>query len=144
MRHKLLLVLGCVMLISGPALAQDAGSLEKRLELATKMHEFRPAREQVDNAINAVSERLPEADRENFKAAMQGALNYKAIEKISIDAMAETFTEEELTAMVEYYSKPEARSVTDKYPEYQQKVGPEIIQMIDKAMMRVRTGATGQ
>lgn len=139
-------ILSCAALLAVPAAAQgqDMGSPEKRLELAQKMHEFRPAREQVDSAIETVSQRLPEAERAAFRTSMQSVLNYKAIEKISIDAMAETFTEAELEAMVEYYSKPEARSVTDKYPQYQQKVAPEIVKMIDRAMMRARTGASGQ
>lgn len=124
--------------------ATDMGSLEKRVELATQMHQFRPAKEQVDNAIDTVALRLPASEQDVFKTAMRNVLNYQAIEKISIDAMAETFTQKELEVMVEYYSKPETRAISDKYTTYQQKVGPQIVQMIDSAMMRVRTGQPGQ
>lgn len=165
-----LLLFIAVLLLSSPAFAQDAepaaepkaetvgemveaakppppadmGDLQRRVELATKMHEFRPAREQVDNAVATIALKVAPDKRELFKIGMRNVLNYKAIEKVSIDAMAETFTEKELEAMVEYYSKPEARSVSDKYYLYQEKVSPEIVKMLDKAMMQVKTGAPGQ
>lgn len=120
----------------------DPATLEQRLELAKKMHEFRPVKQQVDNAIDAYVSGMPEKDREPFRTALSTALNYQALETLSVDAMAETYTLEELTAMVEYYSKPEARSASDKYNIYAGKVYPEIGKMLDKAIMRVKTGAT--
>lgn len=135
MMRTLILIL---CLFSLPAFAQDAG--DKRLELSRKMHELRPTKAQVMQAIEVVSQRVAEENRPAFEGAMMNAMDFKAIEKISIDSMAETFTEAELEAMVEYYTKPEAQSASDKLPEYQRKVGPEIIRMIDKAMMKVKTG----
>jgi len=120
--------------------AQDEG-YRHRLELAKKMHELRPTKDQVYEAIDRVAENQPEAERETFVAAMRNVLNYRAIENISVEAMAETYTEAELQAMVEYYSRPEAISAAAKDAEYSQKVYPEIIRMLDQAMMRVRTGA---
>lgn len=122
-----------------PAPAPDP-SADKRLELARKMHEINPTQQQVTAAIDQIAAAQPEAERESFKTAMRSALNWKAIEKISIDAMAEIFTEEELTSMVEYYSKPEAKSARLKEKEWAGKVYPEITRMLDQAMMRVRTG----
>lgn len=118
----------------------DDASLQKRIELAKKMHEIRPTRDQVNAAIDQAAMTQPEQEREAFKSAMREVLNYRAIEKISIDAMADTFTAEELQAMVDYYSKPEAKSAGDKEGAYRAKVYPEIIRMLDAAMMRVRTG----
>ncbi|HRQ60152.1 MAG TPA: hypothetical protein PLO23_01330 [Alphaproteobacteria bacterium] len=133
-----ILTLILCLFIALPAFAQD--DADKRLELAKKMHELRPTKTQVMQAIEVVSQRVPEDKRAAFEGSMMGAMDFKAIEKISIDAMTETFTVPELEAMVEYYSKPEAQSASDKLPDYQRKVGPEIIRMIDKAMMKVKTG----
>ena len=135
-----LLLLLLILLLPVSVFAQDAVDLQRRLELAEQMHEFRPAREQVDHAIDSVAARLPASDQESFKSTMGNILNYKAIERVSIDAMAETFTEAELEAMVAYYKQPEARSVSDKYDEYYARVGPEIVKMIDAAMMRMKLG----
>lgn len=127
--------------VAKPESTQDASTLAKRLELAQKMHEIRPTRDQVDNAIRRASESVPAKDKEAFIAAMSTILNYKAIERISIDAMAEVYTVAELEAMIEYYSKPEAKSATSKVRDWAAIVQPEINRIIDKAMMRVRTGA---
>lgn len=140
MRNLVLLL--TVFLLIEPALAQDdAGPIERRMELAQQMHQFRPAREQVDSAIEAHVMRLPENQRELFRTALKSALNYQALEQISIEAMAETYTEAELAAMVEYYAKPEARSASDKYDQYAGKVFPEIARMLDTALMRLKTGS---
>lgn len=120
--------------------AKDAEDFEQRYAIAREMHKLRPVRTQVDNAIETVANRLPPAQRENFRMSMKNVLNYNAIEKVSINAMAETFTLAELEAMLEYNKKPEAISANEKFGDYQAKVGPEIVRMIDKAMMRVRTG----
>jgi hypothetical protein len=121
--------------------ADNQGSdYKERLALAKEMHEIRPAADQVDSAIESVSLKMPEASRESFKSRMRNSLDYRAIERISINAMAVTYTLAELEAMVEYYSTPEAKSALDKTSVYQQKVGPEIVRMIDRAVMQMRTG----
>ncbi len=134
----------CILLLStGSVLhAQNTGeqTLDRKIELATEMHKFRPSKIQVNSAIDQIASAYPSSTREAFKTSMRRVLNYKAIEKISIDAMAETYTQEELEAMVGYYSKPEAQSATEKYSDYAGKVRPELIKMIDKAMMRIKTG----
>jgi hypothetical protein len=118
-------------------------ALERRLKLAEQMHKLRPVRDQVESAIEQYAQTQPPEDRAAFISAMRSVLNPKALERISIDAYAEVYTEEELKAMVEYYSKPEARSASDKYNDYAKIVYPEIVRMLDKAAMRVRTGGTG-
>jgi|GEM_PF-5610078 len=115
-----------------------AQNFERKVELATKMHMFRPSKTQVDIAIAQIASRYPLTQAESFKSAMRRILNYKAIEKISIDAMVETYSTAELEAMVEYYAKPEAQSAAEKYQSYAGKVQPELIKMIDKAMMRLK------
>ena len=122
--------------------AQDAvdADFDRRLDLAKEMHEYVPTAEKVNQAIDSAAMRLPPNQQEAFKSAMRGVLNYRVIEKISIDAMAETFTVQELEVMLEYNKKPEVETIQEKYREYEAKVSPEVARMLDKAMMRVRTG----
>jgi hypothetical protein len=122
-------------------LAEDVDiEYDMRVDLAIEIHKFRPAKTQVNAAIEQVSNALPAGEREAFRIAMSQVLNYNVIEEISINAMVETYTQAELRAMFEYYAKPEARSASDKYSEYASRVQPEIVKIIDKAMMRMRTG----
>lgn len=119
---------------------EDDAILTKKVALAKTMHVIRPTRDQVEAAVNRVAQQLRPQDRQNFVIAMRASLNYNAIERISIDAMVETYTLKELESMVEYYSKPEAKSASRKIAAWAGQVQPQIAKMLDEAMMRIKTG----
>ncbi len=118
----------------------DKAVLDKKTALAKKMHEIRPTRIQVDAAVKRASVMLPENERTSFVNVMNSMLNYNAIERISMDSMVETYTLKELETMVDYYSKPEALTASLKMGYWVKAVQPEITRMIDKAIMRIKTG----
>ena len=126
--------------LGGPPM--DEASIARRAELAKKLHDLRPTRDQVYAAIHQAAATQPPEEQESFRMAMRNVLNYQAIEKISIDAMVEIYTEPELQTMLDFYSKPEAKAASAKEDQYAGKVYPEIMRMLDEAMMRVRTGST--
>jgi hypothetical protein len=170
MQSLKLLFAFCVLTLSTPAFAQDASqdasvagspattetttgaplgvppmdeaSITKRAEIAKKIHDLRPTREQVYAAIDQAAQTQPPEEQESFRSAMRNVLNYQAIEKISIDAMVEVYTEAELQVMYDFYSKAEAKTAGAKDDLYAGKVYPEIMRMLDEAMMRVRTGTS--
>lgn len=116
-----------------------------RIQLATKMHQIRPTSVQVEVAIAEMARRsVPEDQREEFSERMLGAMDIKALEQASIDAMVEVFTLSELERMVAYYLTPEAQSISAKMPMYQGIVQPQIIKMLDNAMLEMRTGNAGK
>jgi len=119
---------------------EDDALLAKKIKLAKEMHKIRPTREQVNSAVRKASMSLSEYEQASFISAMESMLNYNAIERISVDAMVETYSHKELVSMVEYFSKPEAMSASKKILPWARKVQPEIAHMIDRAMMRIRTG----
>ncbi|MCC6598467.1 MAG: DUF2059 domain-containing protein [Alphaproteobacteria bacterium] len=125
------------------ALAAPPADMDKRGALAEEMLAIRPVRVQVERAVDAYIEAAmrnkSERDKEVFRIAMLRALNVDALEKIAVEAYADTFTEAELSAMVEYYQKPEARSAAAKEGALTQKIGPEIIKILDQAAMKART-----
>ncbi len=142
MRYFLFTLILC---LSFPAIAQDAevvtqNDLERRLELSKELHVIKPIKPRIDNSINTIAKQLKAGDQRTFAATVKRIINYKTIETTSINAMAEVYTTEELAAMVEYYSKPEAVSAAEKQAAYQDKVGPEITKMLDRALMEMRTG----
>ncbi|MEM7679768.1 MAG: DUF2059 domain-containing protein [Pseudomonadota bacterium] len=129
-----------VLMLPIATFAADDG-FEKRLEIAKQIQEVRPVKDQVDGAIDQyIASRIPLTQQASYRRALEKAVSYKALEKISADAYAETFTEEELRAMLDYYKKPESVSAAKKVPQYTGIVLPEIARMLDRAMMRVRTG----
>ncbi len=128
---------------TSPAPKESPEMIAKKADLAREMHQIRPTRVQVDAAIEQAAKGMPEEQRRAFISAMKSVLNYNAIEKISIDAMVETFTLSELQAMVGYHKTSEAKSISEKMPQWATKVQPEVLRMMDAAMMRVKTGSEG-
>lgn len=149
---KVILFLAMMLPVSTGAFAQeqqaaapsaDEAALQRRLELATEIQELRPAKERIESAIERYTARIEPAKREVYRSALRNVFNYKALEKISIDAYADIYTEDELKAMLEYYRKPESKTAAEKTGQYADRVYPEIIRMLDRAMMRVKTGGAG-
>ena len=133
-----------LMCFSYPVVAQEVDrGLELRLELADQMLAINPPRDQVRSAIEGYIRTYmlasPPLEKEQFRTAMLSIINYKALEGLTREAYVDFFTEAELSAMVEYYSKPEALSARSKLKEFEGRVYPEIIRMIDQAIMRART-----
>lgn len=143
-RVFLLLVCFSVLFSSGFVYAQEDGSgnadMAKRIELAQKMHDIWPTREKVENAILYVSRNVPPAERQNFVKAMEFSIDYAAIEGESIKTMAETFSLEELTAMLDYYGSESGQSAESKRDDYIEKLRPRIETYVDKAFTEYRYG----
>ena len=131
------------MVFSLPVNAQDAtgnGDLQTRMNLAKVMHEIKPARGQVEMAIQMVAKRLAPEQQQAFIDRMNKAFDYKKLEELSVKSMAEVFTEVELQKMVDYYGSKEAKSADEKMPVYQSVMQPEITKMLDEAILEARTG----
>ncbi len=136
------------LMLSVPAMAQEDGVAvaaenaisPERLALAEKMHEIWPIRTRVEKAIESVSENFPEEKRAEVKAAMRKSIQFDQLEEESIKAMADTFTEEELKAMIEFYGSDAGRSISEKTADYELALRPAMTKMLDKAMLDLRTG----
>jgi len=134
--------LSFMILYSLPSLSQqEAGTLEQRTALAEKMHVIRPLDLQIERSIGQLAERYPPDVRAKFVRKMNEVFNKEEIEKVSVKAMAETFSVTELEAMVAYYGSDEGQSAQEKMIVYQSLVQPELRRKIDQALMQLRTGA---
>lgn len=122
------------------AAAEQPSDMDQRIEFARKLHEIQPASAQVTKALEQVGMQLPPQDRDAFMKTMLGAIDDKKLEDMSVQAMAEIFTLPELQRMYGYFSTPEARAISGKMPVYNARMQPEIMKMIDAAMMAARTG----
>ncbi len=130
-------------LMAMPAFAQDTG-VNERLALAEKVNAANPVSRQIEAVILRTATEWGLAEKEKFKREMMAAMDVAAIEKASLQAMADTFTKEELEVMVDYYSRPAAVKITEKMPIYQGLIQPGISREIDKALMKLRTGYEAQ
>lgn len=128
----------------GAQVTSEDDDFAERLALATQMLQIQPAEEQIERAVDSYIRAYlftqSEENQNTFREAILSAMKPKALEKISIDAYAETFTVEELQAMVNYYSSPAARSAAEKRGELNGRISPEIAKQLDAALMRLKTG----
>jgi hypothetical protein len=140
------LAVAALFFLSMPVLAQgetatvDLAISAKRIELAQKMHEIWPIRTRMESAIDSIAQGFPEAKQPQIKAAMRKSMKYDQLEEGSVKAMAETFTEEELEEMIKFYGSETGRSISAKTGMYEDALRPIMMEMIDKAMLDVRTG----
>ncbi len=145
---RALLYLFALMVLSYPALAQDTAVLEQKLLLSKQMVDMRPVKQQVEAAIDLYINKYRPAADENTRAAMREKLlaliNIKELEQTTIDAYAETFTLQELQSMVAYFGSAEGKSAAHKQKDLSAKITPEIIEMIDGALMRFRLENTDE
>ncbi len=132
------------VLIAIPAFAQEGQSeiavTPKRLELAGKMHEIWPIRTRIESALDSAAQSFPVERQTEIKAAMRKSIKFDQVEEASKRAMAETFTEEELEAMITFYGSEAGRAVSAKTGDYEGALRPVLIEMLDKAMLDLRTG----
>lgn len=139
-----LLLFALVILGAGPCYAQqDPGTMEKRLELAEKMHEIRPARGQVEAAVEQLANGLPEDRQQMFRTRIMQVFDIQALEQSSVEAMAEVFTTAELEKMIDYFGSEEGRRISEKMVIYQELVRPDLVRLLDEALITIRTGDSG-
>lgn len=154
MRSFLIILL--TTMISVPAMAQEkaadqpeqgASSIPVQaepsaanLELAKQMHKIWPVRTRVEAAIDVLAKQFPADKQLQVKSSVRKSIQFDQIEEESIRAMANTFTEEELKAMIAFYGSDVGRSVSAKTSDYEQAMRPIIVKMLDKAMLDLKTG----
>lgn len=123
------------------SLPEEVPITKAQLELAEQMHEIWPIRTRIESAYEGVVRGFPEERQAEVKARLRKATDFDELEEASIKAMATTFTEEELKAMIAFYGSDEGRSISAKTDDYEAAIRPTIDKMISKAMMDLRVGA---
>lgn len=140
----LALMLSCALLVSGAAFAADAKTKEKPKPPAEAKPkpitpEQRKAAEgywnaakiadMIQDSMQRMSMRVPEAERANFKKDIgDKLLSSGQIQKKTIDAAARVFTKGELDALSKFYASPEGRSSMEKMPNFMAQLS-RIVQM---------------
>ncbi|MCI5060418.1 MAG: hypothetical protein MRY79_05025 [Alphaproteobacteria bacterium] len=120
---------------------KEEDSLDERLKFSRQMHEIWPIRPKVESALEAAARSFSSGERLSFKARMREAIDFDALQKASVEAMADIFTAEELQAMVEFYGSKEGRSVSHKTADYEAALQPILVKMLDSALMDSRFGS---
>lgn len=147
------LALSCVLLLAGAALAADTPAKEKpKPPVTAKPEPIDPARlkaaegywksaqigEMIQESMDRMAMRVPEAERAKFKNDIGGkVLSSGRIKKETVEAAARTFSEGELKALSKFYASPAGRSSMEKMPgfmgELSRIVQTELVGLMEKA-----------
>ncbi len=118
--------------------AQAEQPSPEKLELARDLEKLRPAWEELNAVIRRMSRQFPQNRRFAFIVAMERTIDRDAVEEAAVNAMVETFTEDELRALVEFYSNENIRSGMAKLDTYREKLNPVVSRIVDEALMKLR------
>ena len=124
MRPALLIVL---FLTANSVLAQNVDQAhpgkEQRLTLAREFVDLPPTVEEaIMEYLDILEKSLLEEDRSEFRSYVLSQIRFDVLEEVMVQALAEQFTEAELSAKIQFFGSPEGRSITRKMGAYQLKV----------------------
>ncbi len=88
------------------------------------------------DAVEKTTARMPGESKE-ITQAMMDELRYDDLRTAIVDAMANTFTVEEIEALTQFYSTPEGRSVMEKMSTYMAQLQPVMMKEVQRSMKRV-------
>lgn len=115
-----------------------------RIDLAQRVHELHPIRNQVLDVLELYAENLPPEAREPFIGDVMANINLEELETASVTAMADTFTAEELQTMIDYYSDPQSAGIESKSAFYRERIDPQIFAAIDRSLERIEAALAAQ
>lgn len=137
-----------LMLVPVVAMAQEEGApvvfegatSAEHLELARKMQDIWPIRTRIEAAIEAVSGNFPPEKQAEAKAIIRKSIKFDQLEEESVQALASTYTGDELRAMIDFYGSETGRAISIKTADYEAAIRPSLVKMMDKAMLDIKTG----
>jgi hypothetical protein len=99
-------------------------------------------RERLFKAMDVLTQFMTPTEKASFWTKMKVAMPADKVNAVSIQAMADTYTEDELKAMLSFYSSPAGQSAEAKRSAYEKRVGPEFTKLLDQAV--ISTGVFAQ
>ena len=123
MRYWLIVVL----MGSLPGLAAQpdtADTPQARKEAAERYAKVSDVRKLMADSVEAMAQRMPDAQREEFRTLMITHVRPEVIEAAMMAAMRKHFTARELNALADFYGSEEGRSAMAKFGRYMADVMP--------------------
>jgi len=108
------------------------------LELAKQYAAAVPIDDEIKEAVEQMSSRILTDQRVLFRSIADKNIDYAALRKASEDAIAKTFTSDELKVMVKFFASPEGQSARKKMPTYQALVQPAVADALKKFVIKVQ------
>jgi len=135
---KLVPLLAVLLLFAGVTCAQEVDEDTKadRRQAVKEYLQVQPVEKMIRDVVEKTTARMPGKKKEMTRAMMD-EIRYDTLRTAMIDAMAATFTVEEIEALTKFYSTPEGRSVMEKMSTYMAKLQPVMMKEVRRSMKQV-------
>lgn len=136
-RKVFLAMLLCTLAFaSWPAVAEDG--LAAREEAADRYLRVVPMGRMLEDSYAEIAKELPPEQREAFLAQMRGIVRVEALERITRDALVNTFTTDELNALADFYGSRHGASAISKFGPYMAQVMPPLLEEVQRALQELQ------
>jgi hypothetical protein len=137
-------VLLAIFAVSTNAYAEDStAEVNNKTLLAQNFFEIRPVAELANNAVASLAGAKPVHERALFARQMRLNMDYAQLERKMTAALLDTYTVDEIKAMVDFYGSDLGKSITAKGAAFEQAVSPILQQMLDQAFVKANYGDNG-
>ncbi|MFK7912506.1 MAG: DUF2059 domain-containing protein [Pseudomonadales bacterium] len=126
----------CFLTLGSPAQAEDPAvkrAAAERYLAAT------PISEMIESTTNEMAKQLAPEQRDRFREVMLNSVDVERLEQITLEAMIDTFTTEELNAFADFYGSAVGKSALAKFGIYMGKVSPPLQQEMLRALEASQT-----
>lgn len=120
--NKITLLLVASLIASSPSYAND--SVTSREHAATRYVKVVPTAQLLDEALYNIAKKLPYSERSAFIDAARASIDVQRLERVTVAAMARTFTVDEIDALTEFYTSPHGASAMKKFGTYMNQIMP--------------------
>lgn len=133
--------LAALVLLSFAAISSARAGEEvstARLALAKQYVAAAPVADEIKAAVNDISKNIQPDQRVLFRTMAEQHIDYARLTAAAELAAANTFTEDELKALVAFASSPEGKSIREKMPLYQKQVQPVITEVLKAFVLKIQ------
>lgn len=132
------IVTALVLLWTTAGVASAEDDLAARQAAAARYLSVVPLAKMLDDMYDAVATNIPPDQREEFKKKMSRVVRLDALERITLDALVQTFTVDELDALAEFYGSKHGASAMKKFGAYMSAIMPPLLQEMQRALRELQ------
>ncbi len=141
LRQKLIVsIFSLSFILWGFAALADQFGDKAKISAIEKYLQIMPVQELLDDMAIKVVKTLPDENREAFIDLMTNKFDIKVLESAMIKSMYKHYTLNEIEALIDFYGKPEGKSIMRKMGDYM----ADIMPIIQSEVVRITSEGTQQ
>jgi hypothetical protein len=130
-------MLVAALLAGATAQAQAQDSPSNRQAAAERYLKLVPVLPLIETTVAALAQKVPVRHRSEWVGQMRALIDKRTIAAAVRDALVQTYTTDEIEAMVDFYSSRHGASILAKAPSYMALIEPALMEALRRSSERV-------